>query len=79
MFLKSSNGRIPAGSVVIGINSLKEGSHRETFNIEKCPDKHATVDLSITCECLNEIDCLSSQPKEGSPSRSEGMRMSFGN
>jgi len=57
VYLKSSSGRIPAGAAFININSLRKGSiNSQVLNIEKCPDKHATIDTGITLDILDEID-----------------------
>jgi hypothetical protein len=42
IFLKSSKGKIPAGSANIPIKSEKEHS-KCSIKIEKCPDKSASV------------------------------------
>jgi hypothetical protein len=53
LYLKSSNGRIPAGSIHISINSISQNQTRETYRVEKCPDSEATVDMTVSCQCLN--------------------------
>lgn len=51
--MKSSSGRIPAGSVPLAINDIGSGMSKQAFSIEKCPDKKAEVEMSVFCECLN--------------------------
>ena len=68
LYLKSSSGRIPAGSVNVSLNSIGQAQNKETYEVEKCPDKKAAVEMSLSCECLNEIDCV---PKTSRSNKSE--------
>lgn len=44
VYMTSTNGKIPAGSVTITCSNLKPGASETTTSmIEKCPDKSATV------------------------------------
>lgn len=55
VYLKSARGRIPAGSAYIELNTLNTQLVELTLPIEKCPDKHATIDTSMSYEILNEL------------------------
>ena len=68
LYLKSSSGRIPAGSVNVSLNSIGQAQNKDTYEVEKCPDKKAAVEMSLSCECLNEIDCV---PKTSRSNKSE--------
>jgi hypothetical protein len=56
VYLKSSSGRIPAGAAFISLNALRTTTTRTALPIEKCPDKHATVEASLAFEIVSEID-----------------------
>ena len=80
LFLKSSSGRIPAGAVILSLNSIGQNQTRHSYGVEKCPDKQAAVELSLSCECLNEIDCVPLNPPTNRSNKSDQeLRMSFGN
>lgn len=53
MYLKTSSGRVPAGAAIINTNLLKPGTTKVNLTIEKCPDKNAFIETSITCSFLN--------------------------
>lgn len=53
VFLKSSSGRIPAGSATIPIRSDRD--HQQSkVGIEKCPDKTANIEYSIKLTKIKE-------------------------
>jgi hypothetical protein len=82
LFLKSSSGRIPAGSISLSLNALGSEQQRQSYGIEKCPDKDAVAEMSVACECLNEIDCVPPvrpSSRKSSPRQSEtDPRVTFG-
>ncbi len=54
--MTSTNGKIPAGSVSINCSNLRPGaSDTTTSMIEKCPDKSATVNYTLSLEFLRSI------------------------
>ena len=80
LFLKSSSGRIPAGSVSISLNSVGQSSNRSSHLVDKCPDKQAVIEMGVSCECLNEIDCVPLNPPTHRSNQSDHeTRISFGN
>ncbi len=60
IYLITSSGRIPAGVAPINTNSLKKGTNKAKLTIEKCPDKSAFIDTSITYQIFNEIQFVQS-------------------
>jgi hypothetical protein len=49
----TTSGRIPAGAAYIQTSMLKKGNNKISLNIEKCPDKNAFIEASITYQTLN--------------------------
>jgi hypothetical protein len=56
VYLKSSSGKIPAGNILIDINSFKKGVNKFETNILKCPDKSASISFSIAIDVLSQTD-----------------------
>lgn len=84
LFLKSSSGRIPAGSISLSINAIGQGISREIIPVEKCPDKQAVACISVQIDVLNELDCFQrsevGMTRKSSPRNSEtDNRLTFGN
>jgi hypothetical protein len=57
VYLKSSSGKIPAGSANILIKSTSEHNNMGV-GIEKCPDKTAKIFYSMKLEFLSDEDCF---------------------
>lgn len=55
VYLKSSSGRIPAGTANIPIKSDRE-LKGANINIDKCPDKSANIVYSVKMVLLHEED-----------------------
>ena len=53
VFLKSSSGKIPAGSATIFVKNDKE-RQRAVINIEKCPDKTASIEYSLRLNFISD-------------------------
>lgn len=54
VYLKSSSGRIPAGSVPLSLARAAQQAHREVSRIDKCPDKNAFIELEIRVDRIEE-------------------------
>jgi hypothetical protein len=47
IYLKSSSGRIPAGSVGLPLMRAETRAIREISRIDKCPDKNAFIEFEM--------------------------------
>ena len=54
VYLKSSSGRIPAGVILLPVCKPDAPPTREMARIEKCPDKHATLEYEARLERVGE-------------------------
>lgn len=51
----STNGKIPAGSVPLSVGSLAlDSPETRMLSIEKCPDRNAKVEFSISIEFVRQ-------------------------
>lgn len=54
VYLKSTSGRIPAGSVPLSLTRAAQQGRREVSRIDKCPDKNAFIEFEIRLERAEE-------------------------
>lgn len=74
VYLKSTSGRIPAGSVLLSLARVAQQGRREVSRIDKCPDKNAFIEFEIRLERAEEKRSLTSattHEREVKPLRQE--------
>lgn len=65
--MTSSNGKIPAGSASLDLSSMRQGfSSIQTTPIDKCPDKLASANYTISLDYLRTVTRNGSHNKQSS-------------
>jgi hypothetical protein len=53
------SGRVPAGIAHFDIQQIKRGTNSLKLNIERCPDKDASMLINVVYEAWNQISAIS--------------------
>lgn len=53
------SGRVPAGVANFDIQQLKRGINSLKLNIERCPDKEASMLINVVYEGWNQVPAFS--------------------
>jgi hypothetical protein len=65
--MNSANGKIPTGSSPINLSNIKHGESKTyTSNIEKCPDKSANLNYTVSFDFLRNAARSVSGSKQNS-------------
>jgi len=52
-------GRVPAGIAYFDLHQIKRGTNSLKINIERCPDKEASMLINVVYEVWNQVPAFS--------------------